>query len=305
MNIMAGKKWTEKDNGYLVNNYSTESFEDLENYLGRTRASIIIQASKLGVKREVVTTRFGDVSPLLADSYEAYYWMGFIAADGTVLNNSRLKVSLSIKDSEHLKVLSYLLGTNLNLYENKCAIAIQDRILIPKLCKKFDLRKKKTYNPPSIKIESDCLFLSFLAGFIDGDGSFRKLTGRKDVNLVIKLHSSWLDNLIQYEDRVYEILKVNKSKRLSKINGAGYAELTISDNSIIRELKNRVLSLNLPIMNRKWDRVDCSLISRYKSAEKKRKNVCELYQKGFSMKEISNELSIPYGTVYSYIKGRG
>ena len=46
--------------------------------------------------------RSSNLSILLDDSFESFYWMGFILADGCFFEN-RLQITLAIKDKEHLQ----------------------------------------------------------------------------------------------------------------------------------------------------------------------------------------------------------
>jgi len=50
----------------------------------------------------IVRKKLADLSPLLNETLEAYYWMGFIMADGHLSKQNRLTVTLAIKDSDHL-----------------------------------------------------------------------------------------------------------------------------------------------------------------------------------------------------------
>lgn len=45
---------------------------------------------------------------LLNDTCLAYYWIGFILADGSISKSGELKIALSIKDKDHLKKMLHL-----------------------------------------------------------------------------------------------------------------------------------------------------------------------------------------------------
>jgi DNA-binding NarL/FixJ family response regulator len=56
----------------------------------------------------------------------------------------------------------------------------------------------------------------------------------------------------------------------------------------------------LPVLDRKWDRVDQNFESRYKTAIKN-KNICrKMLNDGFTLKEISTKMRLSFVTVYNY-----
>ena len=118
----------------------------------------------------------GDISKLLENTFEAWYWVGFLLADGS-FNNNRLKLTLAIKDKEHLlKFASFIKYTGSLLETDKSvSVAVQNTDLVKKLCSKYENLSKKTYKPPTIlsNLSKDTLYC-ILAGFIDGDGCKKK-----------------------------------------------------------------------------------------------------------------------------------
>lgn len=230
-------------------------------------------ARKIGVERIGRPDRRGaNFKKLLLENYESYYWMGFIAADGYFSSNRYLGISVGKPDLYHLKkFVSYVDGdlerirkTNQKLYEFKCG----DDLTIPAIKNKFGLIENKTKNPPSLKhFEklSDENFLSFLIGFIDGDGSICKQSGaRIDCTISIGVHASWFKVLNYIENRVYKILNVDLkiALQLTKIRkqqtSFGYAEianLRFSDSQIVTSLKEFAESFELPFLERKWSKV--------------------------------------------------
>jgi hypothetical protein len=127
------------------------------------------------------------------------------------------------------------------------------------LCEKFNFNKNKTYLPPDFNLLNDYdkeLVFSYIIGLIDGDGSITKLNKRKDCNLRIHLHNSWLDNLIYIENFLYNYFNIEKNKTFSKTGNDGHAKMTISNNSVLRKIKEEVLRLELPILSRKWNLIE-------------------------------------------------
>lgn len=254
---MAGKKWSKKECSYLVNHYTDDTKENLlYNLKGRSWDAVKIKAEKLKITRSKSFRRSSDCSPLLEETVESYYWLGFIMADGHISNGKRLRVSISIKDDAHLKKLSKLIECKTTYHSrddgDQIYLSVQDDEKIPILVRKFDIQSNKTENPCKIDaINDDALFLSWLVGFIDGDGYVGNQWGRKDYQIRIKCHKSWLKNFLYIQKRLSAIFGVKMSK--AKLNNFGYANVSICNNRVIIGLKKFVLDNSLPALERKWD----------------------------------------------------
>lgn len=228
------------------------------------------------------TKRVANLAILLDDNLESYYWMGFLLADGSFCDN-RLKFTLKKSDSEHLhkfgKFINYT-GTYGN--SNTCeSVSCKDIDVINQICEKFNILKTKTYNPPNTLIKFNReQNLALLAGFIDGDGCIKRQTNRKDFCLTIKCHNSWEHILKEFNNLIC-------SDNFTKINNQGYAVLTITNTEYLKELKRNILSLNIPIMPRKWDIIDLNFVSKYVSANELKEKVIDLYKQGYKNKDIS------------------
>lgn len=227
-----------------------------------------------------------NIQKLLEESPEAYYWAGFLMADGSFNHqHNSLELSLSKTDRGHLEkfgkfidrpVLSYK-HRNKNRFGSKglfYRVAGTDNTHIPVLLKKFDYKQKKTYNPPTkININDDNLFLCFLIGFIDGDGSinikrYKGREERKDCYIRIENHSSWLKILSSFRKRLYNISDIQE-KHFSKIGSKGfltsrgYAQINIGNSKAIWTLKNKIKEFNLPVLERKWLKVQDTFSTKF------------------------------------------
>lgn len=229
----------------------------------RSWAAIKLKANSLDLYRQelINTIRKSNLKLLLDESNVSLYWIGFILADGSVDKDlKRLKISLGLKDKDHLlKLATYIEAENnyaINL--NYCSLNAQNKDILPLICNKYGIVSNKSYNSPDISkfntLTSEQL-LSLIAGFIDGDGNIQKLTNRNYYNLRIKNHASWLEFLQFIEGFIYELLPENYSRESTcKINTQGYAaQLVISNFTIIRQLQMLVKSLDIPYMKRKWE----------------------------------------------------
>jgi hypothetical protein len=288
--------WSIQEKEFLKHTYFSMEKEQLLKYLPkRTWDSMKSMAVKLGLRRDCIT-RNGSIEFLLQESYEAYYWAGFIMADGSInYKQNRLKVSLAIKDLEHLQKLASRLSTkvtkgNSGKYEI-CSLSIADFYRVISFVNKFGFKKNKTINPPTIPNFEENYFISFLIGFIDGDGSINKQYKRTDCSIKIKLHSNWLPVLQYIETRIYSLLVAKHKNNLTRINNQGYAYLCFSNREVINYLYNKTKELNLPVLSRKWDIIDPN--RKYKSTKEQRLTELNKYVKlGLTYTKISELMGI-------------
>lgn len=228
-------------------------------------------------------TRVADLSVLLEDTYESYYWMGFLLADGS-FSDSRLKLTLKKSDKEQVhRFGEYIKYTGSYGVSNTSeSVSCKDSLIVPKIMNKFNILPAKTYNPPTgLEFINEDLLLCLIAGFIDGDGNIQRHSKRDDFFLRIKLHSSWIGVL-----NTFSMVICKGSK--AKINSSGYAELVISNTKILQALKERVATYNLPLLKRKWNIIDIRFVSKYTTAEDLRNRVIELLNKGTRNKDIAS-----------------
>jgi len=236
--------------------------------------------------------RLNNLKVLLEETPETYYWMGFLLADGHFDNGKRIIVGLSEHDRDHLEKFAKYIGYNgaISLVKKRSYSAVRlsamDTEVVGKLCEKFDIKSNKTYNPPeSLSWMPEDLFLCLMAGLIDGDGNISNFRGRKDAFIRIKQEKSWLPIL-------REIAKYFKEEDRVKINKLGYAEVEITGFPKIRELKKKLLEYNLPLMNRKWDKIDVGYETRYEKKEKTYRKIKELLAQKIKQTEIAKMVGV-------------
>ncbi len=101
--IMTKTRWTEDEVRFLKNNYQTmtkmelseslnKSFHSVGKKLGRMYSAGLEKKHPLSANRHRINRE-----KLLSESHDAYYLMGFIAADGNVYEN---RVTIRIKDKD-------------------------------------------------------------------------------------------------------------------------------------------------------------------------------------------------------------
>ena len=204
---------------------------------------------------------------LLNNNLESFYWMGFIMADGSInLGKGSLKISVAETDIAHLAKFKYYVdcinpignhsqSKNAFGVNNLSVISLYNKSIIQKISDKYNLKQKKTYNPPDHKIfeqfEIDEV-LSLIIGYIDGDGCIYK-DKKGYISIQIVSHESWMPVFEFWRKCLVE--KFGKKIPLVKINSSKLSQLNFSNKQIILELKKFVEDNNLPVLERKWNKI--------------------------------------------------
>ncbi len=228
-----------------------------------------------------------DLSSLLDETPEAYYWIGFLLADGH-FENGRIKFHLALKDSDQVKKFANFIKWSGNFDDRGelgIGVAAKHTEIVEELCKKFDIKHNKTYNPPKTIMNHDKELLKYLViGFIDGDGNIEKQYKRNYCFIRIKTHNSWENILKEFCEVVgYDENHVRRNKQ-------GYSELCVSDSTILTELKKK--TVNLPVLKRKWDKIDETFVSKYTTSKILKKKIINMLNDGVKNKDICSELKI-------------
>lgn len=238
-------------------------------------------ASKIKAKRKC------DLSSLLEETPEAYYWVGFLLADGH-FEHGRITFHLSIKDVNQVKKFADFIKWTGEFEKRKqlsIGVRAKHTTIVENLCKKFDIKHNKTYNPPETILNHDNELLKYLLiGFIDGDGNIEKQYKRNDCFIRIKAHKSWekilkeFCSLLSYNDKH---VRINKQQ---------YCELCISNSKILNKLKKETKII--PVLKRKWDKIDETYISRYDKSKELKIKIKNMLNNGMRNKDISEILGI-------------
>lgn len=110
----------------------------------------------------------------------------------------------------------------------------------------------KTKNPnklSELNINNEQM-ISLIIGFIDGDGSIN------NKGIRIKIDLTWLENLKYIEKFIYQYLNIPHDNILTKINNQGYSLLQMGKKDIRVGLKEVVEKLKLPVLKRKWAKIN-------------------------------------------------
>lgn len=129
-------------------------------------------------KKKARTYTF-NFNKIKTDSHDKYYWLGFLGADGAIVNNT-VNIELKSIDASHLeKFNAFMENTNPikfrtnNLNVESVKIQINSYELVEYL-KQYNIyqNKSKTFEIPEDKIPKEYL-MDFIRGLIDGDGCIR------------------------------------------------------------------------------------------------------------------------------------
>lgn len=269
---------------YLIKNYSLKSKDEILKETNLSWNYIQKKCCLFKIKRNFNESNksFSNSRILLYDNLSCY-WIGFILADGHVSKHRNIQINLAIKDKEHLLKIKDIIS-NFIMYEDEQTIRllISDIPTIDKLSKDFQIKSNKTKNPPIIPsfLSKEQIF-SMVIGFIDGDGHIDK-KGK----IIIKCDKSWEDLLAYF----YNIL-TDKNKKIIKEDRS---YMIVGRYDEVLKIKNKAILLNLPLMERKWNRI-VNKIMRYE----KYQIVENLLKNNKSINDIKYITNFSYSLIYT------
>lgn len=272
--------WSKEEEIIMIKYYSNSSSEELLKLLvNRSWSSILAKAKKLKLRRaeyQYSTMRNSNVDILLNDSVQTYYYIGLLFADG-YFTNKKIQLSQCMKNKNMVDRFAKYIGTkNIKIYNENKSVEIlgkktvrhgqvtcyvKNSKVIPMIKDKYDIqyekyKKSKTYNPPSLgvfKNMSDDLFLSFLIGFIDGDGSIYK-SKKRGRSMIITSHKNWNPILKYWVYRLQKIFKVKLNKKIiSEYNSC--IRMRWHNPFVIDGLVEFIHKKNLYVCESKWNKI--------------------------------------------------
>lgn len=246
-------KWSSKEDDYVKQNYAAQGAIKIASILNRTYASVKHRAIKFKIKSLVKNS--SRRNSLNEKSFEiitkkSAYWAGFIAADGCIYNN-KLSMGLAEKDLFQMKELLNFLKSSAKITFNKKQKSVGFSISSKKICKdlynNFNITSNKslTLKPPT-KLKRPAHKISFIKGYIDGDGCIGLYPNRLILSILgTKEVLEWIDNTL------LEIIStpkrnIRKIKNIHEI--AYYGKLAKKVLTFIKKSTKNGL-------NRKWDKV--------------------------------------------------
>lgn len=190
------KKRKDEEILFLKENYKKYTNKELSKLIGRSEKSIDYQKGKLGLRQSISDKDRGNQHFFdKIDNEEKAYRLGFIYADGYISHSNRtyeLGIELSYKDINHLHKFNknfnnyYKVNSKISNYNSldrlngqkirnkqcvNCIIRVYSKSIYLDLLDK-NIVQNKSYSEVFPRIEDNTLFLHFLRGYIDGDGTY-------------------------------------------------------------------------------------------------------------------------------------
>lgn len=249
---------------------------------------------------------------LLLETCEAYYWIGYLMADGSFLfDKNKIKLTQSGENQNQVRRFASFVGCrNMHGYEIKTPygssdvleVGVADEEVFPRLIRKFGIKPFKTTHPCNLSWISrvpDKFFLSFFIGFVDGDGCISHQTNRKDCSIHIKIHASWKSNLQKISNQMCKIARTKPNKILDH----EYAVIVFSNSVLLKVLKRHIKKFLLPVLEKKWGKIDINFVSRQELGQQRIVQVKKMIQQGMSKKDMASQLKISLPGIYKIFEG--
>lgn len=301
--------WTQKEDEVLKKYYPLADWINLQSYLPNRSLFAIKRRAKSHLKLKILdpkkSVRKGNVQPLLDNSLESFYWLGFLMADGNFRRN-QIRLKINKKDKIHLIKYANFLEAEIHenspslICSNAVSMEIKDKKRVASLIEKYKISPRKTYEPPDLSsINDKNNFWAFFAGFVDGDGCIRTIRTNKHgdmPDLKISCHKSWLPIFKQFFQ--FNIEKYLKITIPDPIISNNMSVLHISKLEVLQDIKKIILRLNLPVLERKWNNINLSIVPQ----EKRVRKIKNAIEKDLSMQKICRECNCCESTVRKYKK---
>lgn len=293
------RAWSDDDLARLREVYPTAEMGDvLGSFPGRSSAAVKLRAQKDGLRRPPAAPQ-GSLKRLLEQTPIAAYWIGFLMADGH-FSERRLAVKVSVLDVDHVRSLADWLGPGFRVKTERggtiASLSCQQPTTVRALRERFDISPRKTYDPPSrLPYEDTALLTAWLIGLIDGDGTIRVPYGRRGAMASVVAHLAWQPLLMQVRDTLS--LGTVGTRAGGVKNARVYASLSISAHSELAELKTFASRHRLPVLERKWVKVDEAFETRTVRARRAR----ELVAAGATVSDLVRELGYSHDSAYAFI----
>ena len=241
--------WTDEEDLYVKEHYYDDTYQEIADYLGRTKSAVQSRCYKLGLmkkhssKKKKLNSNFFET----IDTEAKAYWLGFICADGCVSYNKNtmsymFKITLQRRDSDFLKCFIKAIDGDFDIklktakisgiekiYET-CEVAFNDKKFTSDLLKYFSTNKTEYLRIPK-QVPED-LVRHFIRGFSDGDGCFYCNIGKRDKSFEIvgKCYDMLRDIQCKLEDAgiVSRIYKQRETKYKLFVGSFKYLKALVS-----------------------------------------------------------------------------
>lgn len=173
------------------------TFKEIGDFFTLTERQVNYRTKAWGLdysKKKKVNDRFFE-----AETKEAYYWAGFLAADGWIENDrSRVGLALQAQDLQHLEKFKSAIESTHEICPFMNNTAYRIRFNSEKMCKdldsKFNISGCKTFTYKMPDFEDRYLALEFLRGYVEGDGHIEKTASGKLALHICSANKNFLES---------------------------------------------------------------------------------------------------------------
>jgi hypothetical protein len=260
---MSYKLWTTEEEQILESNLGAMSFRDVGKKLGRGPESCRSHAMAMGLNNKGFVPRkySHDHSVWNEQTVESCYWAGFLAADGCVQKRNKtwtLSLELARKDRSQVEAFRSFIGSDVQIFDDE-RISKTSRMAVhfgeewSNLMEGFLVTPNKTKRLRPPEFESELLELSYLIGYLDGDGCICLVNRRGKLELTIRFVSSSfevLDWIKSIRERLFNQKLKNKTSKIAKY-GNSYSYAIAGKTAI--DMFNHLRNLRTPKLARKWE----------------------------------------------------
>lgn len=216
-------------------------------------------SQKLEIKRagkRPYSTYYINQDKINDDSFKMWYIAGLWAADGNISKKQRrISITLHPKDLEILEIIKEYFEYNgpINYYKNKYRVLTFSGVsqIIEVLQTKFNLSPNKSLTlepPPTFPSLEHAL--SFIVGYIDGDGCIYKSDKSKQLQIL------GTEKMLKFILNTFnQIVNITLQPRPASSPNIFQINLYVSENGKYATLIKKLLSLDVPKMKRKWDKL--------------------------------------------------
>jgi len=293
------RAWSNEEIGALSQHYPNGGVKSTRDLLPLRSDSVIrCKASGLGIRQ--IRGENCNLASLFLPHPISYYWLGFLLADGHFDPSRGIgSLCLAKKDENSIREFaSFISCQNIKPSQHdSVSVYFHSHKDIPRLCQKFSIQSNKTRYPPDLSaIDNDKnAMLSMLIGLIDGDGCIYNADNIRRSYMGLMCHASWIgiyQRFVKFLLREFKVNGVSPKCSVGLVNkriGSSirrYVRFNIFDHYLLKEMKRMAIRMDLPMMRRKWDKVDLEYVTERESTPLVMENVRRLVGQGLKYKEI-------------------